>query len=328
MEGILTLMILILGMSAKGVLHSRVRRALLIALCVVFPFFASTMALADSPLIAPGGHVQLKVGTIDCTEWRGKPLWKATSINVKPEPLKLPDGQRLEWTMDHVHVYNPEVISVEENLREWSRYPDHKLPDDRTYDILIDFTLQNDNRLLGQTISFDVNMLVVYQRCEGKAIDLRGYEICVAQKHEMRITTPVTFTVSTADEVNAYRVAQFKLFSYITSGIVILLIALALACKLLLTREKWDLLLNRFWDWLNETPKEGRMISPLDEMGRGIFGLGILLIPFLLVGLYYHFAANTFGFSRGLDDDVMIFFIPYIIVVCWVVQRMVKKRGH
>ena len=195
---------------------------------VVALMATAQIAFADSAVIKPGGKVQLTVGSVEATAWVGQPLWKATSINVKPHPLVLPDGQKISWTMEKVDYDHPN-----KGLRVQGDWSDKKnLPENRDYNIRIEFKLPDDNRLLGKTLSFDLNMVIVYQYCShesgwvnqyGRPVDVR-----IAHERSMRISKPVTFTVSTAEQIKGNQAGQLRFFILAAGGILVFLALFAL----------------------------------------------------------------------------------------------------
>jgi hypothetical protein len=106
----------------------------------------------SEPIIAPGGTVRLSVGNVQATAWLGQPLWKAAGISVKPHPLVLPDHQEILWSVSEIGYEHPSsVMGGDVNLDgDWSEKKD--LPDNREYEVNVEFSLPSDNRLLGKTL--------------------------------------------------------------------------------------------------------------------------------------------------------------------------------
>lgn len=180
---------------------------------------AAPSAFADSTVIKPGRKVQLTVATVEATAWLGQPLWKATSINVKPHPLELSDGQKIAWTMEQVDYDHPN-----KGLRVEGSWTDKKnLPENRRYDIRIEFKLPDDERLLGKTLTFDLDMPIIFQNCSDESGWANQYGqpvvVRIAHKRSTRISKSVTFTVSTAEQIKTNQTGQVKFFTIAAFGI-------------------------------------------------------------------------------------------------------------
>jgi hypothetical protein len=180
----------------------------------------------------PGGTVTISAGQVAALQWLGRPKWKAATVTVTPRPFVTPTGEVIEWTATEASANHSEDLNIEGDSFDAA----DGRPVQRNRDVTVAFTLNDDDRLLGATLTGSVRIVVRHQVADGRSTSMH--------------TTPVgrdfVFRVATAEERRAARSGTLRLVVLAAVGIALLLAGAALVMR---SRAKPKGVMRQLNDW-------------------------------------------------------------------------------
>ena len=184
---------------------------------VVVLFIQPSHAVSSHTIVKPGGSVIIRVGEVKTASWLSRPLWRSETVRIVPDPQVDSNGEHVVWTAANVKT-NESSINL--NKARWTGRTDNKngKPIIRSRKVLVEFELNNDERLIGATLS--AHVLVKIRYSTGGIILTRT------------IDKDVTFKVGTADEIQKSSIARIKFMILLAGGVILLFSVTALLMRI------------------------------------------------------------------------------------------------
>jgi len=214
---------------------------LIVIFAIVIPYSTDAQILQDlfksansgpppqeSQINVPGKTVRIKVGEIRTATWVGKPIWNVEG-EIKFGPLHF----AINGTQVVLDVTNVECLGLDDALEKstnsdisYDKENDGS-PESKNWPAIIEFTLPNDQRLFGQTVTANLQMQVAYLGLQN-----RPYQAPIVSPMDATMSNLVSFKIASAEDAKKYSAIdnsdtfqQFKFYIGLAFILVLFVVA-------------------------------------------------------------------------------------------------------